>query len=86
MKDKSASSANAMLAMSAAMAIMAVPQLPAAGLGIWGAVTGDLLIQLLAGVLSIVVGVIVLLVGLRIGTIRLETRYPDLFQKVRDFL
>jgi ABC-2 type transport system permease protein len=86
MKDKSASSANAMLAMGLAMAMVAVPQIPAIGVAIWGLAVGSATIQLVAGLVSLVTGVVAFLVGLRIGTVRLESRYPDLFQKVRAFL
>ncbi|MGY5766641.1 hypothetical protein ACXET9_15775 [Brachybacterium sp. DNPG3] len=86
MKDKSASSSNAMLNMGLTMAVLAVPQLPAAGLAVWGVLSGSLLIQLIAGIVSLLVGAVVFLVGLRIGTVRLEAHYPDLFQKVRAYL
>lgn len=86
MKDKSASSTNAMLTMTIAMVAVFVPQIPTIGLTIWGLVIGSDLLLLLAGLLSFAVGVIAFLVGLRIGVVRLTSRYPDLFQKVRDFL
>ena len=86
MKDKSASNANAMLAMGASMLAVAVPLLPAIGVGIWGAVIGSTVLTTLAGVLALVSGVIVFLVGLRIGSARLEKRYPDLFQKVSAYV
>lgn len=84
MKDKSASSSNAMLSMAISMATVFVPMLPPLGLGIWGAIAGNLALITGAGVLAIVIGVAVLLIGLRIATIRLDARYPDIFQKVRD--
>ena len=84
MKDKSASSSNAMIAMTVAMLGVFVPLLPAIGVGIWGAVTGSMVLTILAGVLALVAGVVVFLVGLRISVVRLEARYPDMFQKVRD--
>ena len=84
MKDKSASSSNAMIAMTVAMIAVFVPLLPAIGVGIWGAVTGSMVLTILAGVLALVAGIVVFLVGLRISLVRLEARYPDMFQKVRD--
>lgn len=84
MKDKSASSSNAMIAMTVAMLGVFVPLLPAIGVGIWGAVVGSLALTILAGVLALVAGIVVFLVGLRISVVRLEARYPDMFQKVRD--
>ncbi|MFL0455750.1 hypothetical protein ACH0CV_00140 [Brachybacterium paraconglomeratum] len=84
MKDKSASSSNAMLSMAISMVTVFVPMLPPLGLGIWGAIAGNLTLITGAGVLAIVIGVAVLLIGLRIATVRLDARYPDIFQKVRD--
>ena len=84
MKDKSASSSNAMIAMTVAMLGVFVPLLPAIGVGIWGAAAGSVALTILAGVLALVAGVVVFLVGLRISVVRLEARYPDMFQKVRD--
>ena len=84
MKDKSASSSNAMVAMTVAMVGVFVPLIPAIGVGIWGAVSGSLALTLLAGVLALVAGVVVFLVGLRIAVVRLDARYPDVFQKVRN--
>ena len=86
MKDKSASSTNAMLTMTIAMVAVFVPQIPTVGLAIWGLVVGSDLLLLVAGILSLAVGIVAFLVGLRIGVARLTSRYPDLFQKVRDFL
>ena len=86
MKDKSASSSNAMIAMAVAMLGVFVPLLPAIGVGIWGAVVGSLTLTLLAGALALVGGTVMFLVGLRIAVLRLDARYPDLFQKVRDHL
>ncbi|ATG54200.1 hypothetical protein CFK41_04945 [Brachybacterium ginsengisoli] len=86
MKDKSASSANAMISMTVAMLAIIVPMIPAIGVGIWGAVVGSLLLTLLAGALALAAGAVVLLVGLRIAVVRLDARYPDAFQKVRDHL
>lgn len=86
MKDKSASSANAFLGMGAASLGVFVPQLPAIGLAAWGVLGGGPLIQGLAGLLSLIIGIVVLWVGVRIGSARLDARYPDLFQKVRDHL
>ena len=86
MKDKSASSANAMIAMTVAMLGVFVPQIPAVGLAVWGLVISSAPLQLAAGVVSLIIGAITFLVGLRIGTVRLRSRYPDLFQKVRDFV
>lgn len=83
MKDKSASSSNAMIAMTVAMLGVFVPLIPAIGVGIWGAVVGSLALTLLAGALALVAGAIVFLVGLRIAVVRLDARYPDVFQKVR---
>ena len=84
MKDKSASSSNAMIAMTVAMLGVFVPLLPAIGVGIWGAAAGSVALTILAGVLALVAGIVVFLVGLRISVVRLEARYPDLFWKVRD--
>ncbi len=86
MKDKSASSSNAMLSMAIAMVTVFVPMLPPLGLGIWGAIVGNPALITGAGVLALVIGVVVLLVSLRIATVRLDARYPDIFQKVRDHL
>ena len=86
MKDKSASSSNAMLSMGIAMVTVFVPMLPPLGLGIWGAIVGNPALITGAGVLALVIGVVVLLVSLRIATVRLDARYPDIFQKVRDHL
>ena len=86
MKDKSASSSNAMLAMAVAMLGIFVPLLPAIGVGIWGAVVGSLPLMMLAGALALLAGAVMFLVGLRIAEVRLEARYPDVFQKVRDHL
>lgn len=86
MKDKSASSANAFLGVGAASLGVFVPQLPAIGLATWGVLGGGPLIQGLAGLLSLIIGIVVLWVGVRIGSGRLDARYPDLFQKVRDHL
>jgi ABC-2 type transport system permease protein len=86
MKDKSASSSNAMLSMGIAMITVFVPMLPPLGLGIWGAIAGNLALITGAGVLALAIGVVVLLVSLRIATVRLDARYPDIFQKVRDHL
>lgn len=84
MKDKSASSTNAMLSMTIAMVSVFVPLLPAIGIGIWGAVVGSVPLMLLAGLLAVVAGALVFLLGLRIASARLDARYPDVFQKVRD--
>ncbi|WP_114853806.1 hypothetical protein [Brachybacterium sp. YJGR34] len=86
MKDKSASTSNAMIAMTVAMGGVLVPLLPAIGVGIWGAVVGSMALTVLAGVLALAAGVVLLLVGVRIAVVRLEARYPDAFWKVRDFL
>ncbi|MDN5686060.1 MAG: hypothetical protein L0G94_05150 [Brachybacterium sp.] len=86
MKDKSASSANAMLTMAIAMVSVFVPQIPTIGLAIWGLVVGSEVLLLVAGLVSLVLGALAFWVGLRIGTARLQAHYPDLFQKVRDFL
>ena len=83
MKDKSASSGNAMLAMTIASLGLFVPQLPAIGVATWGLITGDLTIQLIAGAMSVLLGAIAFVVGAKIATRRLDRRYPDLFQKVR---
>ncbi|WP_394215324.1 hypothetical protein [Brachybacterium vulturis] len=86
MKDKSASSSNAMLAMAVAMVGVFVPLLPAIGVGIWGAVVGSLALTLVAGALALVGGAVMFLLGLRIAATRLDARYPDVFQKVRHHL
>ncbi|HJB09789.1 MAG TPA: hypothetical protein H9786_04540 [Candidatus Brachybacterium merdavium] len=83
MKDKSASSGNAMLAMTIASLGLFVPQLPAIGVATWGLITGDLTIQLIAGAMSVLLGAVAFVVGAKIATRRLDRRYPDLFQKVR---
>ncbi|MCT2177005.1 hypothetical protein M3F59_11830 [Brachybacterium muris] len=84
MKDKSASSANAFLAMGAASLGVFVPQLPAIGLAAWGVLSGSLMIQIIAGVVALAIGVLMLWLGVRIGSRRLSTHSPELFQKVRD--
>lgn len=84
MKDKSASSSNAMIAMTVAMVGIFVPLLPAIGVGVWGAIVGSLALTALAGVLALVAGAVMFLVGMRIAAVRLDARYPDVFQKVRD--
>ena len=86
MKDKSASSSNAMLSMGISMVAVFVPMLLPLGVGIWGAVTDSLVLITVAGALALVIGVVVLLVGLRIASVRLEARYPDIFQNVHDHL
>ena len=86
MKDKSASSSNAMLSMGISMVAVFVPMLLPLGVGIWGAVTDSLVLITVAGALALVIGVVVLLVGLRIASVRLEARYPNIFQKVHDHL
>ena len=86
MKDKSASSSNAMLSMGISMVAVFVPMLLPLGVGIWGAVTDSLVLITVAGALALVIGVVVLLVGLRIASVRLEARYPDIFQKVHAHL
>ena len=63
MKDKSASSSNAMIAMTVAMLAVFVPLLPALGVGIWGAVVGSMALTVLAGVLALVAGAVVFLDG-----------------------
>src|SRR5699024_11629242 len=65
-----------LIAMRVAMIAVFVPLLPAIGVGIWGAVTGSMVLTILAGVLALVAGVVVFLVGLRISVVRLEARYP----------
>ncbi|MDN5601235.1 MAG: hypothetical protein L0G52_11950, partial [Brachybacterium sp.] len=60
--------------------------LPAIGVGIWGAVVGSLPLPLLAGALALVAGAVMFRVGLRIAAVRLDARYPDVFQKVRNHL
>lgn len=85
MKDKSASSANAMLAMTVSMLVLLVALAPAIGVGIWGAAVGSTGLTLLAGGLAILAGAIVFVVGLLLAERRLEAQYPDLFQKVRDY-
>ena len=72
-----------MIAMTVAMLAVFVPLLPALGVGIWGAVVGSMALTVLAGVLALVAGAVVFLVGLRIAVVRIDARYPDLFQKVR---
>ncbi|WP_422115299.1 hypothetical protein [Brachybacterium sp. UNK5269] len=84
MKDKSASSTNAMLSMTISMVSVFVPLLPAIGVGIWGIVVGSVPLMLVAGLLAVLAGAIVFLVGLRIASVRLDAHYPDVFQKVRD--
>ena len=84
MKDKSASSGNAMLAMTIASLGLFVPQLPAIGVAVWGLITADPAIQLIAGAMSVGLGAVAFVVGAKIATARLDRRYPDLFQKVRN--
>jgi ABC-2 type transport system permease protein len=83
MKDKSGSSANAMISMSVGMAAVAVPQLPSIVLLVVGTVTGNDLLWIIAGGISLVVGVAALVVGLHFAERILDRRYVDLFQKVR---
>lgn len=83
MKDRSASSASAMIAMLLATAAVFVPQLPAIGIAIWGLVVDSPMILVGAGALSVVIGLVVLLVGLRLAERRLEAHYVDVFQRVR---
>lgn len=83
MKDRSASSANAMIAVAVGMLAVTVPQLPAAAVVVWGLVTGSSGIVLVGGVLSLLTGIVLLVVGVGLAERRLERRYPDLFQKVR---
>ncbi|PWH07846.1 hypothetical protein DEO23_04365 [Brachybacterium endophyticum] len=82
MKDRSSSSASAMVAMLAATAGVFVPQLPALGIAIWGLVAQAPMIVLAAGMLSLAIGIIVLVFGLRLAEKRLESGYVDLFQRV----
>src|SRR5699024_12509659 len=86
MKDKSASSSNAMIAMAVAMLGVFVPLLPAIGVGIWGAVVGSLTLTLLAGALALGGGTVMVLVGLRIAVLRLAARDPDRFRLRRDHI
>lgn len=83
MKDKSASSSNAMIAMAVAMVVIWIPQLPAFAVAIWGSATGSSLLQTLGGVIALVVGAVVVVVGLRVAARILDRRAVDLFQKVR---
>jgi ABC-2 type transport system permease protein len=82
MKDRSSSNASAMIAMALATAAVFVPQLPAVGVAIWGLVVDSPAILIGAGVLSLVIGIVVLLVGLRLAERRLEAHYVDVFQRV----
>lgn len=86
LKDRSSGSANAMIASFAAMLGMWVPQIPAIILGIWGIVAGSLVIQLLAGLVSVVCGALALWLCLSIASRILERTYVDVFQKVRAFI
>ena len=42
------------------------------------------MIQIIAGVVALAIGVLMLWLGVRIGSRRLSTHSPELFQKVRD--
>lgn len=84
MKDKSASSGNAMLSMTVASLGLFVPQLPAIGVAIWGLIVSSVAIQVIAGVMSVVIGAVAFVVGAKLATAQLSRRYPDQFQKVRD--
>lgn len=86
LKDKSANSANALIATFVAMLGMWVPQLPAIGLAITGLVLDDSLLQLAAGIVSVVCGALALWLCLRGAARILDRRYVDLFQKVRAYL
>lgn len=86
MKDKSASNANALLAMAIASFGVFVPQLPAIGLAVWGIITANQVVMIVAGAVSVLGGLVMLLIGLKIGSARLERAYPDLFQKVSAFV
>lgn len=86
LNDRSASSANAMIASFGAMFGMWVPQLLAIGLAIWGLVVGSGMIQLIAGIVSVLCGALAFWLGLRIASGILDRRYVDLFQKVRVFV
>lgn len=86
MKDKSASNANALLAMLLASLGVLAPQIPAIAVTVWGLIVGSQTVLLVAGLLSLLGGAVMLWVGLRIGTARLERSYPDLFQRVSAFL
>lgn len=83
MKDRSGSSANAMIAMSVGMIGVWIPQVPALALGIWGTVAGSAGLRLAGGMLALVVGVVVVVVGVRLAASILDRRAVDLFQKVR---
>jgi ABC-2 type transport system permease protein len=83
MKDRSSSSASAMIAMLLATAGVFVPQLPALGVAIWGLVVDSSTILTGAGVLSVVIGIVVLVVGLLLAERRLRDHYVDVFQRVR---
>lgn len=86
MKDRSASSANAMIASFAAMFGVWVPQLLAIGLAVWGLIVGSALIQLIAGLVSVVCGALAFWLCLQGAARILDRRYVDLFQKVRAFV
>lgn len=86
MKDKSASSGNAMIAMLLGMVAVWVPQLPAVALAIAGLITGILPLQLAAGAVSLLMGGLTLILLLRRASRILDRRYADLFQKVRAFV
>ncbi|MFC0673045.1 hypothetical protein [Brachybacterium hainanense] len=86
MKDKSSSTSNAMIAMAVGMIGIWIPQIPAIGVGIWGAVVGSLGLQILAGAIALIAGIITIVVGIRVAASILDRRMVDLFQKVRAFL
>jgi ABC-2 type transport system permease protein len=86
MKDKSANNVNAMIAMALSMAATFVPQVPAIVIAIWGAVVGSQMLQLIAGGIALVVGVVLLVVGLHVAAKLLDARYVDVYQKVRAFV
>lgn len=86
LRDRSASSANAMIASFAAMIGVWVPQIPAIVLAVVGLVTGSTALQLLAGGVSTACGAMALWMCVRGAARILDRRYVDLFQKVRAFV
>ncbi|MDO5662980.1 MAG: hypothetical protein Q4G40_09810 [Brachybacterium sp.] len=86
MRDKSASSANAMLAMGVGSIGLWIPQIPALVLAIWGLVTGSAALQISGAIVSLVTGAVVCILGVLFAARILRARYPEIFQKVKAFI
>lgn len=86
LRDRSSSSAAAMLGTFAAMIGMWVPQLPSIALAIVAIVLGSTAMLVGAGALAVVLGALTLWLCLRGASSILSRRYVDVFQKVRAFV